>query len=180
MTKLRKIRIVIISIIIIILFLYFIDFLINNTKIQYERSLIEAYFEKEGSPKIISKDDYIGILEIPKINLKRGYYSKGDSRNNIDSNITLIDYVDNKDYIFAAHSGNDKIAYFNDIRLLEKGDIINLHARNKKTTYIVYNKYLDDKNGEVSIIKSNKKRIILVTCNNNDKDNYLVIEAHSK
>lgn len=180
MTKLRKIRIFILNIIIIILFLSFIDFLINNSKIRYENNLVEAYFEKDGSPKNISKDDYIGILEIPKINLKRGYYSKGDSRNNIENNITLIDYKDNKDYIFAAHSGNDTIAYFNDIHFLENGDIINLYAGNKKTTYTVYNKYLDDKNGEVSITKSNKKRLILVTCNNNDKNNYLIIEAYSK
>lgn len=151
----------------------------NQDKIEYENNLVTSYLEKEGIPKMTSNDDYIGILEIPKINLKRGYYNKEDSRNNIDDNITLIDYVDNKDFIFAAHSGNDKIAYFNDIHLLENGDIINLYYQNQKTTYIVYNKYLDDKNGKVSISKSPRKRVILITCNNNSSNNYLVIEAYT-
>lgn len=160
--------------------LYLVENITYQDKIQYENNLVETYFQKEGTPKIMSTNDYIGILEIPKINLKRGYYAKDDSRNNIDSNITLIDHVDNKDYIFAAHSGNDKIAYFNDIHLLEKGDIINLYHHNTKVSYAIYNKYLDNKNGKVSIIKSTKQRIILITCNNNDSNNYLVIEAFVK
>lgn len=177
---LRKTKIILLSIILIVILLYLIENKMNQNKIEYENSLVTSYFEKEGTPKMASNDDYIGVLEIPKINLKRGYYNKGDFRNNIDDNITLIDYIDNKDFIFAAHSGNDKIAYFDDIHLLEKGDAINLYYQNKKTTYIVYNKYLDSKNGKVSITKNNKKRIILITCNNNDPNNYLVIEAYVK
>ena len=180
MKNLRKTKIILLSIALIVIGLYLVENITYQNKIQYESRLVETYFQKEETPKIIPNNDYIGILEIPKINLKRGYYEKGDSRNNIDSNITLIDHVDNKDYIFAAHSGNDKIAYFNDIHLLEKGDTINLYQHNAKVSYIIYNKYLDNKNGKVSINKSTKQRIILITCNNNDSNNYLVIEAYIK
>lgn len=176
----RKIKIILLNIILIVILLYLIENKMNQDKIEYENNLVISYLEKEGIPKMTSNDDYIGILEIPKINLKRGYYNKEDSRNNIDDNVTLIDYVDNRDFIFAAHSGNDKIAYFNDIHLLDNGDIINLYYQNQKTTYIVYNKYLDDKNGKVSINKSPRKRVILITCNNHNSNNYLVIEAYIK
>lgn len=173
----KKLTKIVLSIILVIIFLYLIEFLSDSIEIKYRNNLVEAYYEKEGNPKRLSQEDYIGILEIPKIGLKRGYYQKDDKRNNIDRNVTLIDYKDNKDYIFAAHSGNDKIAYFDNIHLLEEGDLINVYNKNKKTTYKISSKYLDDKNGEVSIKKSNKKRVILITCNNNDSTNYLIVEA---
>lgn len=156
-------------------------FLVESIKKQnhknYEHALIETYFNKDGNPKVKQDDSYYGILEIPKIDFKRGYYSNDDYRNNIDSNVTLIDVVDDKDYIFAAHSGYGSKAYFNNIQFLDRDDIINLYINNSKYVFKVDKKYLNNKQGKVNIINGNKKRVILVTCNNDDPNNYLVITA---
>lgn len=180
MTNVKRVKIVLFSIIFIVLLLWLIDYINNAYKSNYEKNLINSYFEKEGTPKKVLDNNYMGILEIPKINLKRGFYNKNNSRNNINKNIMFVGKFDDKDFIFAAHSGNSPIAYFNDIHLLNYNDIINLYYKNKKISYVVYNKYLDNKNGNVNIQKNSEKRIILITCNNNDPNNYLVIEAKLK
>lgn len=179
----KKIKLFLISILSIIIISYFIDLIKIQHKAHIETLLINSYFinEKDQKPTKLynTNDKYFGIIEIPKINLKRGFYSIKDTRNNIEQNITVLK-KDKKDLILAAHSGNSSIAYFNNIHLLEKGDEIYLYINNKKNKFIVNKKYLDDKDNKVKISQSGKKRIILITCNNNDKKNYLVIESYIK
>ena len=137
---------------------------------------IEEYIKPN---KILTKDEYVGTIEIPKIKLKGGFYDLNNNKNTIDKNITLLQKDENT-IVLAAHSGNTYIAYFNNINKLKEKDLIILDYKHSKTVYEVYSKYLDKKDGQIKIAKDNKQKLILVTCNNNDKKNYLVIESHKK
>ena len=55
---------------------------------QTNETQIEEYFEEETSStpmvQTTEKESYLGILEIPKIGLKRGFYSYSSKYNNVD------------------------------------------------------------------------------------------------
>ena len=62
--------------------------------------------------------NYIAVLEIPTINLKKGLLSINDKYNNVDKNIEILQNSDmpnvkNGLLALAGHSGNSKIAFFN-------------------------------------------------------------------
>ena len=55
--------------------------------------------------------DYIAVLEIPKISLKRGLFSINDKNNNVDKNVEILQNSDmpnvtNGTLALAGHSGN--------------------------------------------------------------------------
>ena len=55
--------------------------------------------------------NYIGILEISKLGIKKGFLNLESPYNNVNKNVTLIEYstmpdVENGNLILAAHSGN--------------------------------------------------------------------------
>ena len=64
----------------------------------------------------IDYSKYLGVLEIPKIGLKRGFYNIGSRYNNISYNVTIVDGSDlpdvaNGNLILMAHSGDSYISY---------------------------------------------------------------------
>ena len=60
--------------------------------IEEKKEEIEENTEDDNSHNNIQYD-YIGILEIPKINLKRGFLSLDSKYNNVNYNITVINYI---------------------------------------------------------------------------------------
>ena len=65
-------------------------------------------------------EEYLGVLDIPKINFYKGFYSKTSSLNNVQFNLFVLkesDYPDvvNGNLIIAGHSGNYSNSYFNDL-----------------------------------------------------------------
>ena len=125
--------------------------------------------------KLISKikDEYIGILEIKKIKLKRGFYSIDSNKNNVDKNIMVINSSDMPDVnlgnlILASHSGNSNISYFKNLDKLEIGDIASIYYLKNKYDYKLVNYYEVDKIGVVQIIKNNDVNCLtLITCKKN-------------
>ena len=68
----------------------------------------------------VSDNQYIGYLEIPKINFNKGFYKKESSLNDVDKNLLLVkeaDYpnVSKGNLIIAGHSGNAWNSFFNDL-----------------------------------------------------------------
>ena len=66
------------------------------------------------------KTNYIGTLEISKINLKKGFVDPSSKYNNIMYNVAIIKGsqfpdVKNSVFIIAAHSGTGAQAYFKDL-----------------------------------------------------------------
>lgn len=127
-----------------------------------------------------SKENYIAVIEIPKINLKEGIYSKDSKLNNVDKNIKLLKESDMPDIekgnmILAGHSGTGRTAFFNNLIELEKSDVVNIYYNNYKYSYKVINMYSINKTGKISLnISNSKSRLILITCDINDKTKQLV------
>lgn len=145
--------------------------------------LIEDYFKvedeiietpqkeiKEEKPVYKEEIDYIAVLEIPKIKLKRGIVDKNSSYNNVNRNIytlketTMPDEEDNSHIMLASHSGNSYISYFKNLNKLNLNDEVYFFYKNNKYVYKVIKKYEVEKTGTVKLSKKNSSDITLITC----------------
>lgn len=121
------------------------------------------------------KYDYIGILEIPKINLKRGFLSPQSGYNNVDYNITVINGStfpdqENNNLILAAHSGICSVCFFNDLYKLSLNDVASVYYNNVKYNYKIVDIYEVEKDGTVAIYRDYKKNsLTLITCTRNSE-----------
>jgi len=141
--------------------------------------------ETEKEPQSVQQhSNYLGILEIPKINLKRGFYELGNKYNSVDYNVTVINGstlpgVENYNLILAAHSGNCSICYFENLYKLKKDDIAYITYNNYKYTYKIVDIYEVEKDGTVAIYRDyNKNCLTLITCtrNSNTKQTVYILE----
>ena len=114
--------------------------------------------------------NYVGILEIPKINLKQGFLDINSKYNNVDYNITVIQtstYPDEEggNFILASHSGNSYISYFRNLYQLSEGDEAYIYYNNIKYKYNIVKIYNVEKNGKVAIYRNyNATCLTLITC----------------
>lgn len=133
--------------------------------------------------KTTAQQYYLGILEIPKINLKAGFFDKNSSENTVEKNIMVLStaaYPDvaNGNFILAGHSGIGSIAYFEQLYQLSQGDIAYVTYKNVKYTYKLVDIYKQEKNGSVSIYRNMDKNVLtLITCTNDDRTTQTVYIA---
>lgn len=139
-----------------------------------------------GCKKEIIKDDisldksnYYGYLIIPTLNMTYGFYDINNKLNDVDKNVTLINSNIENTFILAAHSGTGNLAYFNDLKYLEKDDEIYLKFKDKILKYEIVNIRSEKKNGKIKI-KNKENQLILTTCDQVRKGNQLIIEANLK
>ena len=134
--------------------------------------------EQNEEQKEIDKNEsiinnYLGVLEIPKINLKNGFYDIGSKYNNVDYNITIINgstypTEKNSNLILAAHSGDCPVCYFENLYKLSLGDVAYLDYKNVKYSYKIVDIYEVEKDGTVAIYRDyNKSVLTLITCTRN-------------
>ena len=76
-----------------------------------EEPVVEEPTEEAKEDNNYTYEEYLGVLDIPKINFYRGFYSKTSSLNNVQFNLFVLkesDYPDvvNGNLIIAGHSGN--------------------------------------------------------------------------
>lgn len=122
----------------------------------------------------INYNKYLGVLEIPRIGLKRGFYSTSSKYNNIEYNVTLVKGSTMPDQvggnlILMAHSGDAYISYFAYLYRLNIGDIAYVTYNGKKYKYSLVNIYNVEKNGKVSIYRNyDKTTLTLITCTKDD------------
>lgn len=157
--------------------LYYTKENIETEEIIEENNKEEDSEENNTSYKFNIKEDesiYIGYLSIPDINLKKGFTKKESKYNTISKNIQILsasDYPDkeNGNVIFAAHSGNSSVSYFNKLYLLNIDALVYVTYNNVTYTYKITDIYTVKKSGEIEI-KSNKNKsnITLITCTKND------------
>lgn len=146
----------------------------NNKVIKQNEDNINIY---DNNDKVVNdnktKEKYVGILEIKKIKLKRGFYSIDSNNNNVDKNIMVINSSDMPDVnlgnlILASHSGNSNISYFKNLDKLEIGDIASVYYLKNKYNFKLVNYYEVDKTGVIQIIKNNDINCLtLITCKKN-------------
>ena len=133
---------------------------VEEIKVDIDEEEIKEQPKQEE--KKTSNYNYIGVLEIPKINIKRGFLNIKDKGNNVNKNLQVIKGSDmpnvkNGNLIIAAHSGNSYISYFKNLHKLSNDDVAYVYFNNIKYTYKVAGKYDAEKNGKVTIHRDNKK-----------------------
>lgn len=128
-----------------------------------------------ASTSTSSKYKYIGYLEVPKVNLKKGFLDINSKYNTIDYNVTVVrtsvfPNVKNGNFILSAHSGNAAISYFRNLYKLGKNDVANVYYKRKKYSYKLVKRYDVAKNGKLSIYRNyNKTTLTLITCTKDNK-----------
>ena len=135
---------------------------------------IEKKEESNNNNYVIDYSKYLGVLEIPKIGLKRGFYNVGSKYNNVNYNVTMVEGStlpdqENGNLILVAHSGDAYISYFAYLWRLGVGDHAYVTYNGRKYDYQIVNIYEIDKNG-IAVIHRNEDRttLTMITCT---KDN---------
>lgn len=129
--------------------------------------------KKEGLSGEIT-NDYIGYLNIPKINLTKGFLDNRSLENDVEKNILVVEGsnypdVDKGNFILAGHSGTGWKAFFNDLYKLSAGDTAKITYKDKTYTYQITNIYKQPKTGKLAIYRNyDKTTLTLITCTNND------------
>ena len=119
-------------------------------------------------------EEYLGIIDIPKIDLYKGFYNKNSNLNNVKFNLYVLPEfkypdTDKGNLIIAGHSGNYNNSYFANLYKLVIGDDITIHYNNKDYVYEITNIYNEEKTGKVRIFRNkNKTTLTLITCTKDD------------
>ena len=127
--------------------------------------------------------NYIGVLEIPKINFKRGFLKINDRNNNVNKNIQVLENsampnVDNGLLVIAGHSGSGRVAFFKNLYKLKVKDEVFIYYENIKYVYEILTIYDESKDGTIAIDKKSDETIlVLTTCSQTDDKKQLVIIA---
>ena len=136
--------------------------------------VVDETVPEETTTPVINYN-YIVYLDIPKINLKRGFVSLNSKYNSISYNVMLIKGssmpdVKNGNLILAAHRGNSSVSFFDKLYKLNLGDEANVTYNDKVYTYKLVNTYLEAKDGTIAIYRDeNKTTLTLITCTRGDK-----------
>ncbi len=144
------------------------------TNNEVEEPVAEEPTEEVKEDNNYTYEEYLGILDIPKINFYKGFYSKTSSLNNVQFNLFVLkesDYPDvvNGNLIIAGHSGNYNNSYFANLYMLDLEDTITVHYQGKDYTYKITKIYNEEKTGTVRILRNrNKTSLTLITCTKDD------------
>lgn len=152
---------------------------VAQDKIQDEIDIPEVENVSDGTvyqqnDKEIDYSRYVGVLEIPKISLKRGFYNTDSKYNNIEQNVSMITGssmpdVPNGNLMLMAHSGDAYISFFAYLYRLKIGDSAYVTYQGNKYRYQIVNIYTVPKTGKVAIYRNyNKTTLTLITCTKND------------
>ena len=154
---------------------------VEVSEISEEEAITELVEEDGLSSEVV--DHYIGYLTIPKINLTKGFLDYRSVENTVEKNIMVVagsNYpdVDRGNLIIAGHSGTGWKAFFNDLYLLQVGDIARVEYKGKTYIYTINNIYTEPKTGKLSIYRNyNKNTLTLITCTNNDSTTQTIYVA---
>jgi len=116
---------------------------------------------------------YVGVLEIPKIGLKRGFYNLNSKLNTVEKNVTLIQTskmpdVKGGNLILAAHSGDAYISYFAFLHRIKIGDKAFVTYNGIRYEYRIVDIYEVPKVGTVAIRRNyDATTLTLITCTKN-------------
>lgn len=122
-----------------------------------------------------SRDNYIGYLEVPDVNIKRGFVSLDSKYNSVGYNVMLIEGstmpdVKNGNLILAAHRGNSSVSFFNDLYKLDRRDKAIVTYNGKKYTYELVTSYEESKDGVLTIKRNaDASTLTLITCTRKNK-----------
>lgn len=204
MIKRRKNKLIIISFILILFgigcFVY--DWYKDYRKAKHDNEMVETFFEEtsilendseqteenkeETTKEETYVDNYIAVLEVPKIDLKRGLVDPDSYRNNVFYNVQIIKHSSmpdklNSNLILASHSGSGYNAFFKNIYKLKQGDFSYVYYNGYKYIYQVDKIYDEDKDGSIQIKREHDKNTLtFITCSYENKSKQIVIISYLK
>ena len=154
-----------------------------------DKKVVNEEIKNEGAIKTkkvknVRSDNYLGIIEIPKINLQKRLYDINSYQNDVNKNIEILDSSDmpnvlGGNLILAAHNGNTSVGYFRNLHKLKLGDEVNISYNDVNYTYEITKIYDVLKTGKVNIKRDKSKTTItLITCLGNDRQ--LVVIGYLK
>lgn len=154
-----------------------------------DKKVVNEEIKNEGAIKTkkvknVRSDDYLGIIEIPKINLQKRLYDINSYQNDVNKNIEILDSSDmpnvlGGNLILAAHNGNTSVGYFRNLHKLKLGDEVNISYNDVNYTYEITKIYDVLKTGKVNIKRDKSKTTItLITCLGSDRQ--LVVIGYLK
>lgn len=154
-----------------------------------DKKVVNEEIKNEGAIKTkkvknVRSDDYLGIIEIPKINLQKRLYDINSYQNDVNKNIGILDSSDmpnvlGGNLILAAHNGNTSVGYFRNLHKLKLGDEVNISYNDVNYTYEITKIYDVLKTGKVNIKRDKSKTTItLITCLGSDRQ--LVVIGYLK
>lgn len=146
-----------------------------------EENIPQEHPKEEDSKKSSSPSyNYIAILEIPSIDLKRGLVDYNSRYNNVKYNIQIIEHsqmpnVENSNLILAGHNGTSGVSFFRNLYKLKEDSLIYIYYDGIKYIYKLNNSYDTTKDGKVEIVRNRyKNTITLITCKRGTKDKQTV------
>ena len=158
------------------IYYYFIDKESNELKESYYNNI--SFEEKKQIVKKLDnviKEEYLGIIKIPKINLEEGFYNINSAKNNINTSVTILKEStlpnNNGSVMYlVAHSGTGYLAFFKDLNKLSINDIVEINLNNVKYKYIINDIYELEKNGKIMVNHNiHENYLVLSTCSKNNK-----------
>lgn len=155
---------------------------IKNIKLFVEEKKINYYFQMNSTPDsyVPKNNDFIMILEIPKLNLKKGIYNFKSKYNSVDYGIELLTNskmpTENSSTLFlASHSGSSAISYFHNLKNLIKEDLVKIYYQQNIYLYQIEKVVEINKNGYMMYpIDNENNQIALITCHEKDKNKQIV------
>ena len=147
--------------------------------------LVKNYYAKElihDETKLVIqkinnevKEEYLGIIKIPKINLVEGFYNINSKNNNINKSVTILKESNDEIIYLTAHSGSGYLAFFQDLDKLNIDDFIYIDINGNTYQYVINNIYEEDKNGLITINHNiNEKYLVLTTCSKNSNKQLII------
>lgn len=140
-----------------------------------EDDLDNINVDPEDIKKEDTRDNYIGYLEVPDVNIKRGFVALDSKYNSVGYNVMLIEGStmpdkENGNLILAAHRGNSPVSFFDKLYTLNDGAYAYVNYNGKTYKYKLVNRYYEAKDGSLTIRRNaNATVLTLITCTRNDK-----------
>ena len=159
----------------------------NEEDIQLDENIQEEVVEEDipddnngESTTDSSYEEYLGVIDIPRIGLYKGFYSKNSNLNNVKFNLYVLPEstypdVSSGNLIIAGHSGNYNNSYFANLYQLVLDDTVIIYYNNMKYTYKIVNIYYEEKKGTVRIFRDKSKTTLtLITCTKDDSNHQTI------
>ena len=144
----------------------------NNTD---DKNIKEEKQTVENTLKVNTSNDYLAVIEIPKISLRRYLYDVNSKQNDVDKNIEVLKNSDmpsvkGGNLILAGHNGNTAVGHFRNLHKLVLNDEIIIYYNNSKYVYKISKIYDVLKTGTVAIKRDKSQNTVtLITCLGNDR-----------
>ena len=149
-----------------------ISYKTNNTD---DKNIKEEKQTVSNTLKVNTSNDYLAVIEIPKISLRRYLFYVNSKQNDDDKNIEVLKNSDmpsvkGGNLILAGHNGNTSVGHFKNLHKLVINDEIIIYYNNIKYVYKVSKIYDVLKTGTVGIKRDKSQNTVtLITCLGNDR-----------